>query len=152
MKAFVIKNKDGKYFVNFNIWAKSITNVYIETDKEVLENLIEMHPDFLNDCEVVKTTIAEGDLEQQLAEKDEEIKSLENQLDICQVGHKIANQYSQEIFEKYQQKLQELEPQIRKQVCDEIREKADKRNSLYKDNSLAYVINEKILDKIEKGE
>lgn len=60
-------------------------------------------------------------LEQRLAQKDEKIKSLQNQLVIWQVGNKIANQYSQEILEKYQQKLQELELQIRHQVCDKIR-------------------------------
>lgn len=41
---------------------------------------------------------------------------------------------------------------IRHEICEEIREKADKRSSLYKDNSLAYIVRQDILDQIEKGE
>ena len=77
------------------------------------------------------------DIEKQLAEKDKEIE-----------------EYKQEQFEFASKVVTLVDNKIAEthhQVCDEIREKADKRNSLYKDNSLAYVINEIILDQIKKG-
>lgn len=68
MKAFVIKNKEGKYFAGFNnlnvfVTEKDITNAVMyradRYEKYELENALEF-----KDCEVVEITIAEGDLEE----------------------------------------------------------------------------------------
>lgn len=67
MKAYVIKNKDGRYFAGFDRMSlftieKDITDAVMyradRYDKIELENA----PEF-KDCEIVEITIAEGDLD-----------------------------------------------------------------------------------------
>lgn len=77
MKAYVIKNKEGKYFDRKE-------RVFCELDYVCCEHIYDFIDDAkcdidckkLKDCEVVEITIAEGDLEKQLAEKDNEIDNL----------------------------------------------------------------------------
>ena len=112
MKAFVIKNKEGKYFAGFDnlnvfVTEKDITNAVIYRADRYKKYELENTPEF-EDCEVVEITIAEGDLEHQ----------------------------------------------IRKQICDEIREKL-KAHCDYTNDIGWYITEEKIdiiLNQIEKGE
>lgn len=115
MKAFVIKNKEGKYFCGFdgfigmNIFSDRIIDG-LNTQTPTLKHCREEIKDFnLKDCEPVKITIAEGDLEQQLAEKDKEIKK-----------HIDALEY-------WENNIPNQRQAIRKQVCDEIRQEFEKR-------------------------
>ena len=88
MKAFVIKNKEGKYF---DCWALGFVDIINECtiyqDRQTAENDIkncikdDEYLGYKDDCEVVEITIAEGDLEQQLAEKDKEIAFLDKTID-----------------------------------------------------------------------
>lgn len=71
MKAFVIKNKEGKYLEEGKdrygedtiIWHKDIVYADIYSSKEIAEMRLEP---FYRYCEVVEITIAEGDLEQDI--------------------------------------------------------------------------------------
>ena len=65
MKAYVIKNKDGKYFVTDDIFGENILNAYIWVKEQYAKLHIGLS--HIKDCEVVEITIAEGDLEKQLA-------------------------------------------------------------------------------------
>lgn len=68
MKAYVIKNKEGKYCqISFNGWIGFVSELccaYIYHSKKGAERIIKCHA--LDDCEVVEITIVEGDLEQQI--------------------------------------------------------------------------------------
>lgn len=76
MKAFIIKNKEGKYF------DKEII-CFCEPDYVCCEHIYytaddaKHHIDYygLKDCKVVEITIAEGDLEQQLAVLERALKN-----------------------------------------------------------------------------
>lgn len=77
MKAFVIKNKEGEYFDKENCFFfgpdyACCKHIYYTIDDA------KRHIDYygLKDCQIVEITIAEGDLEQQLAEKDNLIKEI----------------------------------------------------------------------------
>ena len=67
MKAFVIKNKEGKYFQwLFNDepdWEDKLYNGFMHYSKEDAEKSIIQWQ--LEDCEVVEITIAEGNLEEE---------------------------------------------------------------------------------------
>lgn len=133
MKAFIIKNKEGKYFAGFNnlnvfVTEKDITNAVMYRADRYEKYELENAPEF-KDCEVVEITIAEGDLEQDikldnafwkqecdslqktLAEKDKEIEEL-----------KFEKRNLFGLIEKVSSKGQQ---EIRKQVCDKIREFID---------------------------
>lgn len=70
-KVFVIKNKEGKYFVNRYVQAKKIYNAFIFEDKNDAEQLKG------KDDEVVEITIAEGNLEEEIRKRVcDEIKEL----------------------------------------------------------------------------
>lgn len=108
MKAFVIKNKEGEYFCGFdylagiNIFSERIIdalNTQTPTLKHCKEEIKSYH---LKDCEAVKVTVAEGDSEQQLAEKDKEIEQLRKNMEFD------TAYYIKELVN------------IRKQVCEEI--------------------------------
>lgn len=75
MKAYVIKNEEGKYwqwlFNNEPDWEEKLYNGFMHYSQKDAEKSIEQWQ--LEDCEVVEITIAEGDLEKQLAEKDKEL-------------------------------------------------------------------------------
>lgn len=71
MKAYVIKNKEGKYFCGFdsfagiNIFSERIIDG-LNTQTPTLKHCREEIKDFdLKECESVKITIAEGDLEKE---------------------------------------------------------------------------------------
>lgn len=67
MKAFIIKNKEGKYFQwLFNYepdWEDKLYNSFMHYSKEDAEKSIIQWQ--LEDCEVIEITIAEGDLEKE---------------------------------------------------------------------------------------
>ena len=151
MKAYVIKNKDNKvlcwdnaygrdYFDHFNL--ASINRIQFFRDYRGAEVEININDICDKNCEVVEITIVEGDLEQEIAEKDKEIEELKASLDLC------------------------LNPEefimgIRKQVCDEISDYINKNAYEVgtKEYGNTYVVNiNEILDfiqeidKIEKGE
>lgn len=116
MKAFVIKNKEGKYFVNTYCWAEKICNAYICDDKDSLEKLKELY--LLTDCKVVEITISEGNLEQ-------ENKQLEEQHDLLidefqKERENLCKQIKQEsdARERFVKKVKQLKEQLA------IREKA----------------------------
>lgn len=152
MKAYVIKNKEGKYFAgfdNYNVFVteKDITNAVMYRADRYEKYELENSPEF-EDCEVVEITIAEGDLEKQLAEKDKEIKrqqknalvalnklndenkelkkeieELKKDRNWWKEEHRLADKFNKELCEKYCYPAQELEPQLRHQICEEIRNK-----------------------------
>lgn len=179
MKAFVIKNKEGKYKVEDvgveiqSLCVRDIRCAEIFTDKELAECCCP------SDCEPVEITIEEVDnskreynetikyiettepdkvaehidnLEQQLAEKDKIIE---------QLNFEKRNIFG--LIEKMEVKLagvtKEKIQEIRKQVCDMARKKIieatcydteeEVRNVIYDLNASTAL---EILDEIEKGE
>ena len=65
MKAYVIKNKEGNYFVDNYRWTNKLCNAYIfefKKDAKQIKDICLLS----KDCEPVKLTITEGDLEQQI--------------------------------------------------------------------------------------
>ena len=185
-KAFVIKNKEGKYFQwLFNHepdWEDKLYNGFMHYSKEDAEKSIIQWQ--LGDCEVVEITIAEGDLEkeiehwhnlfkqkeqqfqgvreryhllnrlqanydkkdekleQQLAEKDKEIEELKDKLKRTE---KAMHKEVKEHLEYYNAD----QKQIRKQVCDEIR---DKGLTDQIDGIKGVFISYQTLNAIEQGE
>ena len=67
MKAFVIKNKEGKYwqwlFNHEPDWEDKLYNAFLHYSKEDAEKSITSWQ--LEDCKVVEITIVEGDLEKE---------------------------------------------------------------------------------------
>lgn len=141
MKAFVVKNKEGKYLYEYGYcnFGDNISYVHVEEDRKELENLLENYKLVLGDCEVVEITIAEGDLEQENKQLKERIQNILEGKEIPAICAKKYEEYEEQLAEKDKEinKLQQmaiidmqtkeiLELQvatIRKQVCDEIREK-----------------------------
>lgn len=141
-RAYVIKNKEGKYwqwlFNHEPDWEDKLYNAFLHYSKKDAEKSIIQWQ--LKDCEVVEITIAEGDLEQQLAEKDKEIERLKK----IKVPEKVVA-YEDDVRRttiingvefNYEQldvinnlRLIQTQPEvikaIRKQVCDEIRKEMD---------------------------
>lgn len=79
MKAFVIKNKEGKYFAGFDNLdvfetEKDITNAVMYRADRYEKYELENTPEF-EGCEVVEVTIAEGDLEQKIAVLERALKN-----------------------------------------------------------------------------
>lgn len=177
MKAFVIKNKEGKYFARY-IATRYNDSDYVEfgtlDDAEMYEKRIgaENTKEFIEkneyrfhikDCEVVEITIAEGDLEKQLVEKDKEIKQLKLNYEYQK---KVRAEQDKEWSERFEKVCDELErvkkakndglievllKDQRHQICEEIREKAEYKN-WSKVVPFVYVIKPELLDQIEKGE
>lgn len=119
MKAYTIKNKEGKYFGVANsynyehYWTTLAFAHYFrhleghDAKQEAEEFRDERYPD----CEVVEITIAEGDLEEQLAEKDKEIEELEESNGVTRALCK--NYYTQ--LQNYKSKLYGIDiPKLRK--------------------------------------
>ena len=147
MKAFVIKNKEGKYLqyftdmYRFDFTDRLINAMFYEQwEQDSINYALKTIPD----CnEVVEITIAEGDLEQQLADKNKEINKLQQIATI--------DMQAKEILE-----LQVAT--IRKQVCNEIREFIDNNEhseeNEAKQSSESVVYTKqlcKFLDQIEQG-
>lgn len=142
MKVYVIKNKERKYLQLYNDdpeFDDEIYNAFMYYSKKSAEKDIVLLG--LKDCKVVEITIAEGDLEEELAEKDKEIKSLKQQ---------IENNHRDYVSELAYYTAEENIKEIRKQVCDEIRDKVD--SIVWDDAETVYNDIHKILDQIEKGE
>lgn len=79
-----------------------------------------------------------AELKQQLAEKDKEI-------DILTVGLQVANQYSEEIYNKY---VKDNKKQLRYKICEKIRNRFDFDINYTFDMNIL----KDILDEIENGE
>ena len=126
MKAYVIKNKEGKYYIRYiansyndsgyvefgtlDYAAMYEKRIGAENTKEFIEkNEYKFH---IKDCEIVEITIAEGDLEKQLAEKDKEIKLLKCEM----VEYQVENE---------QLRFLGCEKYIRHQVCEKIMQKVN---------------------------
>lgn len=79
MKAYVIKNNEGKYCqISFNGWMNFVSELccaYIYHSQQGAEKLIKCHE--LEDCEVVEITIAEGDLEEENRELKAKLETAE---------------------------------------------------------------------------
>ena len=156
---------------------------------EFMIKVEQTHQRMKGTSEVVEITTAEGDLEQQLAEKDKEIERLTSPCEyfinynnhivrklplgeeevlltpkeICDLLNGYAHEFmdSQERYDEWKRhKLsqynskknyvrQVVEKEIRKQVCDEIREKAE-IFSTGPIGKIGYIIKDELLDKIEK--
>ena len=147
MKAFVIKNKEGKYWCGNDIFSETIdiSKTYICEDFDFISKVVIStglrEGLFTTNCEVVEITIAEGDLEQenkqlkeQLAEKDEEINKLQQMA--------IIDMQTKEILE-----LQVAT--IRKQICEELRNKVGVYNGMISNVEELLKFRE-ILDQIEQ--
>lgn len=129
-KAFVIKNKEGKYYkryfdVGYVEFVDNFCFAELYTKKEGADNtkdfiLRNKYRFNIENLEVVEVTIVEGDLEQQLAEKDKIIETLKK--DIKTKEH-IVKLYST-IASTNTTKMN-IAKEIYKQVCDEIREFID---------------------------
>lgn len=159
MRAYVIKNKEGKIVDHFG---NTIDRTYVELYND--RNFAKQNCP--NGCNVVAITIAEGDLEQQLAEKDKEIEKYKQQCYDCKHLHKklelnIKNKLINDI-ENLRAEKRDYERIIRHQVCQEIRERAldlyyfTPNEVLEHFGGNFYLLSkydlEEILDQIEKGE
>jgi len=172
MKAYVIKNKEGKYwqwlFNDEPDWEEELYNAFLHYSKEdAKRNIIDWQ---LKDCEVVEITIAEGDLEQQLADKEVKIEVLERDADnlyrtLEEANEELADkdkeivELRQTIIDLYNTNinLEMYSKIIRRQVCEEIREKLLMLCDWYEDaiDGYWYATAKKInyvLDRVEKGE
>ena len=63
MKAYVIKNKEGKFFVGEDLYLKSFSCAKIFTKYEIKKVFEEI--EMPKDCTIVHITISEGDLEEE---------------------------------------------------------------------------------------
>jgi len=143
MIAYVIKNKKGKFWQflhnNKSEFVDEIYNAFFHYSKHDAEKTICSWG--LKDCKVVEITIVEGDLEQELTEKDKEIEKLN--LMIKTLPNHDA----------------ELEQTIRKQVCDEFKKAIFEESYIKTEEEAKYIVDDidvgtilEIIDKIEKGE
>ena len=155
MKSFVIK-ENGLYSRNKNDFVKHLFGAKIFLSKEDAENYKKDMPDNEN-CEVIEITIKEGDLEQQLAEKDKEIEELKRDLQLEYAFTPVRG--DGKTFTKLNV-IQDFKNSIRKQVCDEIREYIAKDYSVSVEDMLksyhflSWSVKEiyELLDQIEQGE
>lgn len=137
MKAYVIKNKDGKYFgvannynyehywttLDFAHYFRYFEGHDAKTEAEEYKNT--RYPD----CEVVEITIAEGDLEHQLAEKNKEIERLKKELAVFKATVKLKGHTDSDKFCIVDDKQYfEMEQTIRHEICEEIRTAVDLGN------------------------
>lgn len=76
-KAFVIKNKDGKYLYEggYLEFGEKLGYAHTEVEKEPLEKLIKYCKNIIGDCEIVEITITEDDLEQKIAVLERALKN-----------------------------------------------------------------------------
>ena len=202
MKAYVIKNKEGKYKEPHLDIREFYTDILAEAEIWIERKDAEYFCP--QDCEVVEITITEGDLEQELnkykslyienekvvdyqhdklSEKDKEIEELKTRVSELQdkdwyeacikqleeQNDKLIKErdemqkeletsvdyWKNEVFKKIEVKLtgvtKEKIQEIRKQVCDEIREKAEVFGTGVT-GILGYMVMIPLLDQIEKGE
>lgn len=144
MKAFVIKNKGLYKTTNSRLWTKDISKcAKWDTFAKANQYLKGCYLNNMEDCEVIEITITENNLEQenkrlkeQLSEKNKEIERLKYLL--------LDRENKSTFFEQlYNQTIEDakivkdcgsftaLNKIIRKQACDEIREKIKTRTEAY---------------------
>ena len=149
-KAFVIKNKEGKYLKeDKNIYGDDTIHWYdiVSADIYTTKEIAEFHKEpFYRDCEVVEITIAEGDFEQQLAEKEKQLEIYKN-LERYDVGELLNENI----------KLRARINTIRKQVCDRINHHISNLTDEANSGSIQYLTIDvfefqEFLDRTEKGE
>lgn len=168
MRAFVIKNKEGKYYrryfdAGYVEFVDHFSFAELYTEKEgaddtkdfILRNKYKFN---IENLEVVEITIVEGNLEQQLAEKNKEIEELKTR---ASEKDKEINKLSEEHLEmsgdmKTYKNLwlaeQRKNKEILKQVCDKIRT-YDRITNKQETSYTGYVEGLcEMLDRIEKGE
>ena len=79
MKAYVIKNKEGKYFFDYWVYEMcdelDVTCIYLQKE-QAQKDIVNCE---LKDCEIVEMTIAEGDLERENAKLTQEIVNFRSQ-------------------------------------------------------------------------
>lgn len=182
MRAFVIKNKEGKYwqwlFNHEPDWEEKLYNAFLHYSKEDAEKIIKCHE--LEDCEVVEITIEETkekyfirdcafenlrlqkeNLEQQLAEKDKEISMLKCIVKKEHPEIERITDTNNELTIILNKIVSADEKEIRKQVCEMIREMALDyyyfQGDAEKFDGNLYLISkfdleENILNKLEQGE
>ena len=185
MKAYVIKcKKDGKYlskYFNYDYADKNYKHI-CGTKNIINAKILKECFDTNDDFECVEITIAEGDLEQQLAEYENfmrenewsNIDEMRKTLNKCEEKYKKQwNQLAEK--DKEIEKLKAITSaiktateagikikdlisidtsDIRHQVCDEIRKQEIRYRYDSNTNSVigGYFIDKEILDQIEKGE
>lgn len=175
MKAYVIKNKEGKYCqITFNgciTFVSELCSAYIYHSKQGAEGIIKGHKHQLEDCQVVEITIAEVDnskkeynetskyvdmLNKEIYElQNENLKQqlTEKDKEIEELKDKLKrteNAHHQEVKEhlEYYNADQKY---LHHQVCEEIMNYL--RNNGFKYTSLvSYNLVKQALDQIEKGE
>lgn len=147
MKAYVIKNEEGKYLTGF--YLKDGESEPAFDTKDLTQALLyneENYVFYADLDEPVEITIAEGDLEHQLAEKEKEIETLKKKLKSTQIvndsfldivqNHKNFNNVVNEVLlqvkpiklrtqiaNDFFRLIAAKEQQIRHQVCQEIRDR-----------------------------
>ena len=140
MKAFVIKNKEGKYLYEdgYCKFGDNICWAHMEEDREVLEKLVKDCKNILGDCEVVEITIAEGDLDTYIDKLQDErdFERRDKTLIVKQLND--PNDYViREDYIKLEQENKQLEGQHellidefqkeREELCKQIKQESDAR-------------------------
>lgn len=154
-KAFVIKNKEGKYpddtqfqpfFTTKDICKTTLYKNFEEAQKARRSEFYK----------VVEITIAEGGLENELAEKDKEIEKLHKALDSQKRHIDIIEQpFRGRATKRTGDVYKDFVLEIRKQFCDEIREKLGMNQYNTCENTVFdvhYDELKEILDQIEQAE
>ncbi len=122
MKAFAIKNKEGGYSFAGGSFSKDLCISSCYETIEQCQKVIDYYE--LKDCEPVEITIAECNLELELTKKDKEIEKLHKALDSQKRHIDIIEQpFRGRGTKRTGNVILDFELSIRKQVCDEIREK-----------------------------
>lgn len=112
MKAFVIKNKEGKYWCGNDIFSATIDirKTYICEDFDFISKVINklLSEGLLTDCEVVEITISEGDLDKHQNQK--AIECLKEVLEELNYGdYAFGTIAKQEVEDVINDKIKELE-------------------------------------------
>lgn len=91
-------------------------------------------------------------LNKQLAEKDKEIKNWKKEARDWKEEHRLADRFNKELCEKYSYPAQDLEPQLRHEICEKIKEKLETSSFEMLYNGSDYGRFMAILDQIEQGD
>lgn len=114
MIAYTIKNKEGKYWCGNDIFSATIDirKTYMCEDFDFISKVIDklLSESLLKDCKVVEITIAEGNLEQELAEKDKEIMDYKDGSIIIQ--HEQQHKVDAEFMYDQHKEIIRLEQQL----------------------------------------
>lgn len=157
MKLYVIKNKEGEYLQRgLYCFSKHLENADIFYDYEMAQC------ECLSYCKVIEVTIAEGDLEKQLAEKDEKIKRYEKHDNYAYNISRLENLLKEK--NKEVEKLQRMLKTHKKKsisISEKIKKWCNENKiDYYKESDNPHIVNwvikigelYKLLDKIESEE